>query len=98
MTPTKIIRFFERLLEGWHIPLQFVAVLLLAVLFTGCRTGLTRLPSQENRTYASLLQWATDNGTPGSVLIVNTPGTNFAAAVGIADRHAGVPMQTNNSF
>jgi D-alanyl-D-alanine carboxypeptidase len=85
-------------LEALPNPFRFVPLLFLVLSITGCRTGLTPLPSQEIRTYASLLQWATDNGTPGSVLIVKTPITNVAAAVGIAVRHKKVPMQTNSSF
>lgn len=96
--PTKTSRLYEFPLEALPSPFRFVALLLLALSITGCRTGLTPLPNQESRTYASLLQWATDNGTPGSVLIVKTPTTNFAAAGGIADRHAKIPMQTNSSF
>ena len=43
----------------------------------GCRSALTPLPPKETRTYQSLLEWTRENGTPGAVLLVKTPTTNF---------------------
>lgn len=68
------------------------------IFLSGCQTVLTPLPTVENRSYASLLEWAKQNDAPGSVLIVNTPKANFAAAYGFADREGSVTMTANHSF
>jgi len=64
----------------------------------GCRATFTPLPSKETRTYQSLLEWSHENGMPGSILLVQTPQTNFLGAVGWADVKRKIPMRSDHGF
>jgi D-alanyl-D-alanine carboxypeptidase len=69
-----------------------------ALVFCGCRSGLTPLPTKEARTYQSILEWTRQNGMPGAVLLVQTPKNNFVAATGWADVKRKIPMRTDHEF
>jgi D-alanyl-D-alanine carboxypeptidase len=56
------------------------------------------LPPKETRTYQSILEWSRKNGMPGTVLLVQTPLTNFVATIGWADVKRKMPMNPNCEF
>src|SRR6266498_3734270 len=75
-----------------------LAAVALIVSVCGCRTAFTPLPPKESRTYQSLLEWSHDNGMPGAILLVQTPGTNYLGAVGWADVKREIPMRPDHAF
>ena len=68
------------------------------LLLASCRTRLTPLPPENQRTYRSLLEWSHKNGMPGAILLVRTPKGEFIEAVGEADFKRHIPMRTNHAF
>ena len=79
-------------------PASTFAALSLILFACGCRSALTPLPPKETRTYQSLLEWTCQNGTPGAVLLVKTPTTNFIGNIGYADVKRKIPMQADHEF
>lgn len=81
------------------VPRHWMLVVpLLTIVATGCRTPLSPLPLEGNRSYQGLLEWSVQNGTPGAVLLVRSPRTNFLAAAGVADREQGIPVEVGDEF
>ena len=68
------------------------------IIFCGCRTTFTPLPSKEALTYQSILDWSHKNGMPGAILLVETPKTNFLEAVGWADAKQKILMRPDVEF
>ena len=68
------------------------------LLLASCRTKLSPLPPENQRSYQSLLEWSHRNGMPGAILLVRTPGHEFIGTVGEADLKRHIPMRTNHTF
>jgi D-alanyl-D-alanine carboxypeptidase len=71
---------------------------LLGVVVSSCRTALTPLPPEADRSYQKLLEWSLQNGMPGAILLVRTPRGEFLGSVGYADLKRQLPMRTNHAF
>lgn len=76
---------------------MLVAGILLAML-TGCRSPLTKLSAAEKTSYQGLLEWSLQNGTPGAVLVVRSPGSSFVGTIGWSDRARRTPMRPEERF
>jgi D-alanyl-D-alanine carboxypeptidase len=75
-----------------------LVLLAIPVLLASCRTKLTPLPPENQRTYQSLLDWSHRNGMPGAILLVRTPEQEFMGGIGEADLKHHTPMRPNHAF